>query len=132
MHHNNLKGETGDFKINQDEFREYYANISASIDDEEYFARMMNSSWNIEGDADTYANKPKGWSGEESNTSYCFKPQNNPGDKPTMYSGMMSCNYPFSNIAEYYKGGEKRNRNSLANDNKPKTNNKAGYMVVTG
>ena len=74
------------YKITADKQAEEYAeekNISTEnffssecylIDDEEYFARMMNSSWNIEGDADTYANKPKGWSGEESNTSYCFKP----------------------------------------------------------
>lgn len=51
-----------------------------------------------------------------------------------MYSGMMSAAYPFSNIGEYYKGQDtqKRNRNSLANDNISKPNNKAGYMVVTG
>ena len=72
MHHNNLKGETGDFKIQFDEFKEYYANISASIDDDEYFASMMNSSWNINGDADTYKNQPKVWSGEEGAAVNCY------------------------------------------------------------
>ena len=52
MHHNNTKSETADFKIDFDEFKDYYANISASIDDEEYFALMMNSTWNLSGDAD--------------------------------------------------------------------------------
>lgn len=30
---------------------EYYKNISASIDNDEYFSLMMNNSWNIKGDA---------------------------------------------------------------------------------
>ena len=132
MHHNNVKGETGDFKINFDEFKEYYANISASIDDDEYFAAMMNSSWNIDGNAESYKNQPKGWAGEEGASGHaCYNPNSGNG-QPTQFSGMMSCDYPFSNITDYYKGGEKRNRNSLANDNKPKVNNKPGYMVVTG
>jgi calcyphosin len=43
-----------DSKITIDEFLEYYTNISVSIDNDEYFALMMNNSWNLKGDAQTY------------------------------------------------------------------------------
>jgi len=33
---------------------EYYSNVSASIDNEAYFAQMMNSSWNLDGKANQY------------------------------------------------------------------------------
>mmetsp|Transcript_2324 Transcript_2324/g.3335 ORF Transcript_2324/g.3335 Transcript_2324/m.3335 type:complete len:423 (-) Transcript_2324:34-1302(-) len=37
-----------DGKVHLDEFEDYYANISASIDDDEYFVRMMEKVWDIE------------------------------------------------------------------------------------
>lgn len=37
--------------VTEEEFLEYYTAISASIDNEDYFAQMINSSWNISGDA---------------------------------------------------------------------------------
>jgi hypothetical protein len=33
--------------VTAEEFEEYYANISASIDNDSYFAQMMNSAWNL-------------------------------------------------------------------------------------
>ena len=45
-----------------DEFIEYYTNISASLDNDEYFALMMNNSWNLSGDANTYKKYEKGFS----------------------------------------------------------------------
>jgi len=50
-HHNTLTGGTNDQKVSFEEWIEYYSNISASIDDDQYFAQMMNSSWNLQGDA---------------------------------------------------------------------------------
>lgn len=50
-----------DGQITLDEFIEYYTNISASIDNDEYFALMMNNSWNISGDSTTYKKYDKGW-----------------------------------------------------------------------
>jgi hypothetical protein len=38
IHHNLLFNEAADQVITQDEFVEYYANVSASIDDDLYFA----------------------------------------------------------------------------------------------
>ena len=37
--------------VTLDEFLEYYTSISASIDRDDYFEQMINSSWNISGDA---------------------------------------------------------------------------------
>mmetsp|Transcript_17218 Transcript_17218/g.30890 ORF Transcript_17218/g.30890 Transcript_17218/m.30890 type:complete len:425 (+) Transcript_17218:254-1528(+) len=39
---------TKDEKVFLDSFEDYYANISSSIDDDEYFVRMMEKVWNFE------------------------------------------------------------------------------------
>lgn len=44
-----------------DEFIEYYTNISASLDNDDYFALMMNNSWNLSGDSNTYKKYEKGF-----------------------------------------------------------------------
>lgn len=38
-----------DHIVTKDEFEEYYNNVSASIDRDDYFAVMMNSAWNLDG-----------------------------------------------------------------------------------
>jgi hypothetical protein len=64
--HHNIKNNTSrDAKITLEEFTEYYANISVSIDNDDYFALMMNNSWNLKGDAQTYKKYDKGWANEE-------------------------------------------------------------------
>ena len=40
--------------VTMEEFVEYYTNISASIDNDEYFELMMNQAWNLDGQASTY------------------------------------------------------------------------------
>ena len=55
-HHAVFKENTRDFKVTLEEFMEYYAHVSASIDDDRYFDLMMKNSWNFEGK--TYQ---KGW-----------------------------------------------------------------------
>lgn len=57
-----MNGNQADGQVTLDEFIEYYTNVSASIDNEEYFALMMNNSWNLSGDANTYKKFQKGWS----------------------------------------------------------------------
>mmetsp|Transcript_9313 Transcript_9313/g.15029 ORF Transcript_9313/g.15029 Transcript_9313/m.15029 type:complete len:422 (-) Transcript_9313:337-1602(-) len=37
-----------DGRVHLDEFEDYYSNISSSIDDDEYFVRMMEKVWGIE------------------------------------------------------------------------------------
>jgi hypothetical protein len=50
-HHNIKNAGTNDSLVTLEEFTEYYNNISSSIDNDDYFALMMNNSWNIKGDA---------------------------------------------------------------------------------
>jgi len=58
-------GGQNDARIDLEEFTEYYNNISASIDNDDYFALMMNNSWNIKGDATPYQKYDKSWKDEE-------------------------------------------------------------------
>jgi hypothetical protein len=47
--------------VNLQEFVEYYNNVSMGIDEDIYFAQMMNSSWNLQGDANPYHLYERGW-----------------------------------------------------------------------
>lgn len=53
-------GKTRDSKVTFEEFAEYYQNISASIDSDEYFEVMMTNTWNLD------SKKPvqRGWAGQ--------------------------------------------------------------------
>lgn len=64
-HHNLLNGTASDGSVSLEEFVEYYKNISASIDNDDYFALVMNNSWNLKGDASPYQKYEKGWANEE-------------------------------------------------------------------
>ena len=46
--------------ITMQEWLEYYNNVSMSIDTDDYFQVMMNSTWNLDGKRVT----KKGWGGE--------------------------------------------------------------------
>jgi len=61
-HFCDMKGnaDSRDGKINLDEWYEYYNNVSMSIDGDDYFLAMMNSTWNLDGAKVT----KKGWGGE--------------------------------------------------------------------
>lgn len=39
--------EAPNYVVTKEEFEEYYNNISASIDDDAYFAQMMTSAWKL-------------------------------------------------------------------------------------
>lgn len=55
-HHNIMYGGSNDNVVTLDEFIDYYMNISSSIDDDIYFAQMINSSWNLSDDTSPYTN----------------------------------------------------------------------------
>jgi len=61
-HFCDMKGQADsrDGKVNMNEWLEYYNNVSMSIDNDEYFALMMNNAWNLDGKRVT----KKGWGGE--------------------------------------------------------------------
>ena len=65
-HHSLRNNNAPDHIVTKEEFEEYYNNISASIDNDQYFELMMNNAWKInEGDR-TYG---KGWSNKEDSPS---------------------------------------------------------------
>ena len=61
QHHSILFGQNSDQSVNQQEFVEYYTNVSMGIDEDIYFAQMINSAWNLTGDANPYHLYEKGW-----------------------------------------------------------------------
>jgi Ca2+-binding EF-hand superfamily protein len=46
-HHNLRNNDAPDHIVTKEEFEEYYNNISASIDNDQYFELMMNNAWKI-------------------------------------------------------------------------------------
>lgn len=64
-HHNVMNENPRDFRVELEEFIEYYTNVSASIDDDMYFSAMMNAAWNLSGDSASYKKFDKGWAGED-------------------------------------------------------------------
>lgn len=92
-HHNLLNGTASDGSVTLDEFVEYYKNISASIDNDDYFALVMNNSWNLKGDASPYQKYDKGWANEEAQQAKpveWLKPQ-----QPVQRTGGMSADNPL-------------------------------------
>lgn len=59
LHHSLKNPNEKDRKINIKEFTEYYNNVSASIDNDQYFELMMTNAWNLNNKSYT-----KGWGGE--------------------------------------------------------------------
>lgn len=61
-HFCDMKGnaDSRDGIISMQEWLEYYNNVSMSIDTDDYFSVMMNSTWNLDGKRVT----KKGWGGE--------------------------------------------------------------------
>ena len=65
-HHSLRNNGAPDHVVTKEEFDEYYNNISASIDNDQYFELMMNNAWKInEGDR-SYG---KGWSNKDTSPS---------------------------------------------------------------
>jgi len=78
--HAALKGKgVKDRDITRDEFQEYYENISASIDRDDYFELMMNNAWKL-GERPTYEGQ-KAWRNEDNSKPIKeqFKTQSNRG-----------------------------------------------------
>jgi Ca2+-binding EF-hand superfamily protein len=59
--HNMRNNDAPDHIVTKAEFEEYYNNISASIDRDDYFEAMMNSAWNLDGSRVT----KKGWASDD-------------------------------------------------------------------
>jgi Ca2+-binding EF-hand superfamily protein len=59
--HNMRNNDAPDHIVTKAEFEEYYNNVSASIDRDDYFETMMNSAWNLDGSRVT----KKGWASDD-------------------------------------------------------------------
>lgn len=59
LHHSLKCPNEKDRKINIKEFNEYYNNVSASIDNDQYFELMITNAWNLNN-----KNYSKGWGAE--------------------------------------------------------------------
>lgn len=69
-HHSLRNNNAPDHVVTKDEFEEYYNNISASIDNDQYFELMMNNAWKINDGDRSYG---KGWTNKDES------PSKNPG-----------------------------------------------------
>ncbi len=83
LHHNIRAKQEKDYKVTREEFHEYYNNISASIDNDEYFEVMMTNAWNL-------SDKPVSYKGQKPWAQDVGKPA------PTQKRGMESPDSPLS------------------------------------
>lgn len=103
--HHNIKSGVKDHRVTQEEFIEYYANISMSIDSDEYFIQMIENSWKL-GEQPSYVGKQAWTSGNEHMKKAPRVRGGPPGtfknapfgvdDAPTDYSTSKSKPMPFS------------------------------------
>jgi len=105
MHHGNTKGRK-DKRCSREEFLEYYNNISASIDLDEYFEVMMNSAWKLTSQPDYMKNKAWTDKTETSNTA------------PKKHLKSSTCPY-----------GQTEQKTSYETSNLPRSNNKNNVDV---
>lgn len=61
-HHSLRNNNAPDHVVTKEEFEEYYNNISASVDNDQYFELMMNNAWKINDGNKTYG---KGWANKD-------------------------------------------------------------------
>merc|ERR1719460_989310 len=73
--HNMRNNNAPDHVVTKEEFEEYYNNVSASIDRDDYFETMMNSAWNLDGKRVT----KKGWGADNTSKAKGGKPQRGGG-----------------------------------------------------
>jgi Ca2+-binding EF-hand superfamily protein len=106
-HHNLRTRSTRDAKVTLEEFVEYYANVSVSIDSDEYFQVMMKNSWNITGDAQTYQKYNKSWANEDTvsqSSQRSSTAMSQVKGDPVRRSGVASKDNPLATTTiEYYK-----------------------------
>jgi len=79
--HNMRNNNAPDHVVTKEEFEEYYNNVSASIDRDDYFEQMMNSAWNLDGSRVT----KKGWGADNTSKAKGSKPARGGANPVTGY-----------------------------------------------
>lgn len=76
-----------------EEFEEYYANVSASIDDDAYFETMMSNAWKLRGSAAVQ----EAWAGQISSRDFNpnHKMQYLVDNHRSMFTGSVASSAPF-------------------------------------
>ncbi|CAG9319479.1 unnamed protein product [Blepharisma stoltei] len=97
-HHNISDLSQRDRRVTQEEFEEYYTNISASIDDDRYFELMMNNAWKLHGDGP----KRDVWAGKFSARDFSpnSKQHYNATHHPSTVGGTVASTAPFGTSDE--------------------------------
>ena len=97
-----------DHTVTKEEFEEYYNNVSASIDNDEYFSLMMNNAWNLDGKKVT----KKGWSNKDTDAAPASRGQRRGGGAAAAISGGASTapkndappmNYTEAQLMEHFR-----------------------------
>lgn len=114
-----------DDKVTKDEFCEYYAFISASIDNDQYFELMMNNAWRMnEGENKNW--EKKGWAGD--NTLSPAK--NSKGDikqRLGQREEQKSTSYNRGGDARPdTRGGRRNDDDNVSTSSRPQTSQKGG------
>lgn len=106
--HHNLNVGPDEQRVSRDEFLGYYDNVSATIGDDEYFANLLDATWDVSGSA----SKPthgQAWTdktkyGDQLNEAYSYKNLDPAQVKsPTLRSGLESADNPWATITPYYQ-----------------------------
>lgn len=133
------KSQNPDGKVTPEEFNEYYANVSASIDDDAYFTQMMNSSWNLDGAAASYKNYSKGWGNaapdvQKSNkrNGQGYSPSKDRGVDSRLRSGMESGDTTFTASKSYYEEETKRGTGKRLGYTNPLKSSSYNYREAPG
>jgi Ca2+-binding EF-hand superfamily protein len=108
VHHNLNTGGLGNSRVSREEFVGYYDNVSATIGEDDYFVKLLDTSWGITGvqATDEY---DRSWVdvdrfGDKLQNSYSYKnldPKDVKG--ATIRSGLESSDNPWQTVTPYYQ-----------------------------
>jgi hypothetical protein len=112
LHHGNWHNDERVLEVTRDEFLDYYAFVSVSLEDDSYFEVMMDGAWNISHLTNPYARVDTTWfeqvrPGTANSTVYQYKnidpyATNNTHVDATMRTGLESADNPWSTTDNYY------------------------------
>lgn len=109
VHHNLVTGGLSDSRVTREEFVGYYDNISSTIGDDEYFSKLLDTSWNISGASQAKDEYDRSWVGTDQygnklESAYQYK-NLDPADVKgaTLRSGLESNDNPWQTTTPYYQ-----------------------------